>query len=253
MKNEPAKAGRKTTGEENEEQEEEEKSKEPEQQGGHKTTGQQLQAKDNIDASEKDTSDKTLEGEMSALAERNEVGIDRWEKAYPTKSGKKVVLPDQATEEEMQPPTQPVEGKLDTKTWKESMPQEAMDEIESMFLSPEEAAQKEAIFNKINKDYIEAQAQKEKHRNSAAEAAASKDKELEEQAQGLERYRKRKDRGKDTAETTEEALLQAVANRKISRKINYDAMSAIFEDGNFSTGSASNQDPFETEMEFGEV
>ncbi|KAL3905322.1 MAG: hypothetical protein SGILL_009723, partial [Bacillariaceae sp.] len=189
----------------------------------------------------------------SALAERNEVGTDKWDKAYPTKSGKKLELPDQATEEEMAPPTQPVEGKLDTKTWKECMPQEALDDLEAMFLSSEEAAQKEAIFNKINKDYLEAQAQKQKHKDTVEEAAASKEKELEEQAEGLERYRKRKDRGKETAETTEEALLQAVASRKISRKINYDAMSAIFEDGNFSTGSASVQDPFETEMEFGEV
>jgi transcription factor IIIB subunit 2 len=153
----------------------------------------------------------------------------------------------------MQPPAQPVEGKLDTKTWKASMPQEAIDEIESMFLLPQEPAQKEVIFSKINKDYVEAQTQKEKHRNSTAEAAASKDKELEERALGMECYRKRKDRGKDTAETIEEALLQAVANHKISRKINYNAMSAIFEDGNFSTGRASVQDPFETEMEFGEV
>ena len=36
--------------------------------------------------------------------------------------------------------------------------------------------------------------------------------------------------------TTEEALLAAVSTRKISRKINYDAMSAIFDDsGGFST------------------
>ena len=37
-------------------------------------------------------------------------------------------------------------------------------------------------------------------------------------------------------ETTQEALMQNLANRKISRKINYDAMSAIFDDaGSFAT------------------
>jgi hypothetical protein len=59
------------------------------------------------------------------------------------------------TEEEQQPPTQPTEGKLDTKSWRETMPQEAIDDIESLFLSPTEVAQKEAIFNKVNKDYID--------------------------------------------------------------------------------------------------
>jgi transcription factor IIIB 90 kDa subunit len=195
--------------------------------------------------------------ERNEIAERNQVGEGHnWEKAYPIKNGKKLVLPDHATEEERQPPTQPVEGKLDIKAWRETMPQESIDEIDSIFLSAEEVAQKEAIFNKINKDYIESQAQKEKHRNTEEQAAANQEKELVEQAQGLERYRKRKDRGKESAETTEEALLQAVASRKISRKINYDAMSAIFEDGNFSTGGASTEDTMESDvglMEFAEV
>ncbi len=36
--------------------------------------------------------------------------------------------------------------------------------------------------------------------------------------------------------TTEQALLAALSTRKVSRKINYDAMSSIFdEDGSFST------------------
>ena len=55
----------------------------------------------------------------------------------------------------------------------------------------------------------------------------------------MERYRKRKGRGHDS--TTEEALLEVVANRKISRKINYDAMSSIFDDGSFSTGGAAEE------------
>ncbi|KAL3906076.1 MAG: hypothetical protein SGILL_009421, partial [Bacillariaceae sp.] len=257
LKKTPSKAGPKTTGEDDEEEKEEEEIDPQKEPGSAENSAAELGTPEQNSTLEKEAGANSSEGDKTdktndkALTELNQVGTDRWEKAYPTKSGKKIVLPDQATAEEMQPPTQPVEGKLDTKGWKETMPQASIDEIESMFLSPEEAAQKEAIFNKINKDFLEAQAQKEKHRSTAEQAAASQEKELAEQAQGLERYRKRKDRGKETAETTEEALLQAVASRKISRKINYDAMSAIFEDGNFSTGSASAEDPFE--MEFGEV
>ena len=161
----------------------------------------------------------------------------QWEKAYPKSSkGKAIVLPDQSIPEERQPSTIPNEGLLDTKTWKKEMPPAMVDEFESLFRDPEEVAQKEAIFNKINKDYIALQAQKDKVRTSMEEAENLDEHELAEQAQGHERYRKRKNRGRETAETTEEALMQAVANRKISRKINYDAMSAIFDDaGSFST------------------
>jgi transcription factor IIIB 90 kDa subunit len=125
------------------------------------------------------------------------------------------------------------------------MPDQIVQDIEDILRNPTEVAQKEAIFNKINKDYIALQAQKEKNRENAEQTAVERDEELIAQAKGLERYRKRKNRGagggggdmndSDPA-TTEEALLLAVANRKISRKINYDAMSAIFDtDGTFST------------------
>lgn len=166
-----------------------------------------------------------------------------WEKAYPKNSfGKKIILPDHATPEERLPPTQPVEGTLDVTGWKKEMPQEMIDDIESIFRNPTEVAQKEAIFNKINKDYIILQAQKEKNRNAAEQANDNADKDMIEQTQGMERYRKRKGRNKDG--TTEEALLEVVANRKISRKINYDAMSSIFEEGSFSTSGAVLEDAF---------
>merc|ERR1712032_1270578 len=125
------------------------------------------------------------------------------------------------------------------------MPKDMVDDIESIFRNPTEVAQKEAIFNKINKDYIIVEAQKEKNRNSAEQAKDNAEKDLVEQKQGMERYRKRKGRGNDS--TTEEALLEAVANRKISRKINYDAMSSIFDDGSFSTGGVI-EDPFAIEQ-----
>mmetsp|Transcript_55206 Transcript_55206/g.59817 ORF Transcript_55206/g.59817 Transcript_55206/m.59817 type:complete len:129 (-) Transcript_55206:525-911(-) len=121
------------------------------------------------------------------------------------------------------------------------MPQDMVDGIESIFRNPTEIAQREAIFNKINKEYIIIQAQKEKNRSAAAKVLDNADVDL----LAVERYRKRKGRGKDS--TTEEALLEAVANRKISRKINYDAMSSIFDDGSFSTGGAT-EDPFVIEQ-----
>lgn len=167
---------------------------------------------------------------------------EQWEKAYPkSKLGKAMVLPDHSTPEERHPSLVPCEGLLDTKTWKDSMPQEMVEDFDSIFLSPTEIAQKEAIFNKRNKDYIELQAQKDKIRETSEEAENQDEKEMAEQEKGHERYaRKRRNRanrkGKTTGATTEEALLEAVANRKISRKINYDAMSAIFDDaGSFST------------------
>jgi transcription initiation factor TFIIIB Brf1 subunit/transcription initiation factor TFIIB len=161
----------------------------------------------------------------------------QWAQAYPkSKHGKAIILADHSTPEERLPSTVPVEGLLDLKGWKEDLPSEVVDDVDSIFRSPEEIATKEAIFNKINKDYIVAQEQKEKNRKQANVNQTQAEKELEEQTAGHERYRKRKNRGADTAETTEEALLAAVANRKISRKINYDAMSTIFdEDGTFST------------------
>lgn len=160
-----------------------------------------------------------------------------WVKAYPkSRIGKALILPDQAVPEERQPPTVANEGKLDTRKWKENMPAEMVEEIDSIFRDPTEVAEKEAIFNKINKDYIDIQAQKDRIREKTEDDVDHAERDLLEQAQGHERYRKRKNRGRDTDETTQEALMQNLANRKISRKINYDAMSAIFDDaGSFAT------------------
>jgi transcription initiation factor TFIIIB Brf1 subunit/transcription initiation factor TFIIB len=164
-----------------------------------------------------------------------------WKQAYPKgKYGKAMMLPEHATPEELEPSSIFVEGKLHTVVWKESMPQEMVQDVDSIFRNPREIAEKDAIFNKINKDYIELHAQKEKHRSTQEQTQTHNDKEMEEQEKGHDRYRKRKTRGKDPPETTEDALLQAVATRKISRKINYDAMSAIFDDdGTFSTDAAA--------------
>jgi transcription factor IIIB subunit 2 len=173
-----------------------------------------------------------------------------WEQAYPkSKFGKAIILPDHATAEERQASTMPVEAKLNFSEWKDNLPESISDDLDGIFRSEEEVAQKEAIFNSLNKNYLEQEERKETARLSAE--AATKDQEYDEvaQAEGHARYlktnrgRKRRRGGGGDAEegegdepTTEEALLAALAKRKISRKINYDAMSAIFdEDGSFST------------------
>jgi transcription factor IIIB subunit 2 len=169
-----------------------------------------------------------------------------WEKAYPrSKYGKALVLPGHATAEERQASAAPVEAKLNLAEWKQEMPDSIDEEIDNMFRSEDEVAQKEAIFNKINKDYIEQQERKEHDRMSAEVATEDHEKEDLAQAEGHARYksnRGRKNRqdgaaGEETEEpTTEEQLMAAVSNRKISRKINYDALSSIFDDdGSFST------------------
>ena len=204
----------------------------------------------NSESRKKDYDDSSANDDEKQVATTTNLTEAKWDKAYPKNSyGKKIILPDHATPEERLPPTQPVEGTLDTSVWRKDMPQDMIDDIESIFRNPTEVAQKEAIFNKINKDYIIVQAQKEKSRTAAEQANTTADKDLIEQTQGMERYRKRKGRGKDG--TTEEALLEVVANRKISRKINYDAMSSIFDDGSFSTGGADNENPFGTNEKIG--
>jgi transcription factor IIIB subunit 2 len=135
------------------------------------------------------------------------------------------------------------------------MPDSIDQEIDSMFRNDEEVAQKEAIFNKINKDYILQQERKELDRVNVEVAVEDKDKEGTAQAEAHARYksnRNRKNRGAggETGEpTTEEQLMAAVSNRKVSRKINYDALSSIFdEEGSFSTDVVGDSGPNEDQM-----
>jgi len=171
-------------------------------------------------------------------------------------NGKALVLPDQATAEELQKSTQPEEAKLNLDEWKDDMPDWCESEIDGLFRDDEEVKQKEAIFNKMNKDYIEKQERKESERLAAENLL--KEKEVEDAVQAEEharfmnsksqRHGRRRD-GKhvtfeDDGPTTEEALLAAISARKISRKINYDAMSAIFDDsGSFSTDMLEDHEP----------
>lgn len=190
---------------------------------------------------------------------------------YPTgNNGKALILPNQATAEELQPSTIPNTAQLNLETFKETMPQSYQDEMEGLFRNDEEVKQKEAIFIKMNQDYIEKQARKDRER--VAEEEAAKEKELDDAHQAEEHARfitsksqrhRRQERGgggaggkgvtfedgagdmmDDDVPTTEEALMAAISSRKISRKINYDAMSAIFDDsGTFATDLLEDNEP----------
>jgi hypothetical protein len=109
------------------------------------------------------------------------------------------------------------------------------------------------IFNKINKDYIEKQARKEQDLLNADKKGVDLVKEDTTQADAHARYtsnRNRKNRRDNGEEpTTEEQLMAAVSNRKISRKINYDALSSIFDDdGGFSTDAVEDTPATEDQM-----
>ena len=56
------------------------------------------------------------------------------------------------------------------------------------------------------------------------------------------------------AQSTEDALIANLANKRISRKINYDAMSAIFDsEGGFSTENLTSKRSKETGEEEDEI
>jgi transcription factor IIIB subunit 2 len=157
-------------------------------------------------------------------------------------SGKVILLPDQVTAEERQPSVAPTEAKLCLAEWKQEMPDSIHQELDDMFRTEEEVLQKEAIFNKINKDYISHQERKENERQNLKAATKHQEEDDMAQAAGQARYKEsrnkyNKRRGEEGA-TTEEQLRAAVSSRKVSRKINYDALSSIFgEDGSFATAT----------------
>lgn len=176
---------------------------------------------------------------------------------YPKgNNGKALVLPNQATAEELQKSSQPNEDKLKLDEWKVDMPAEAIDEIDNLFRGDDEVKQKEAIFNKMNADYIVKQERKESERLALENEQKEKESEDAVQAEGQARFlktqqnlKKRRRDGKSVTfeadrPTTEEALLAAISTRKISRKINYDAMSAIFDDeGTFALDDLEDNEP----------
>lgn len=160
--------------------------------------------------------------------------------AYPLgKNHRPIILPNQATAEELGKSSTKVEDVLNFEEWKAAVPTDAADEVDFLFRSDDEVREREAVFNAQNKEYLETVAQKENDRLMAEAATRAKQEDELAQEEGRRKYLKtsRSRKRKDGYElTTEEALLEVVRTRKISRKINYDAMSALFDDsGDFST------------------
>jgi transcription factor IIIB subunit 2 len=175
---------------------------------------------------------------------------------YPLgKNYRPVILPNQATAEELAPPTQKPEDVLNFEEWKARIPADASDEVDFLFRTDHEVREREAVFNAQNKDYLETQQQKE-NEILLAEAASRANQEDElAQEEGRRRYLKTsRSRKRAFALTTEEALLEVVRTRKISRKINYDAMSALFDDsGDFSTNLLNDKERKTEEGDVGEA
>lgn len=180
---------------------------------------------------------------------------------YPLGSNHRpVILPNQATAEELEAPTQKAVDQLNFEEWKAGVPEDADAEVDLLFRGDEEVREREAVFNAQNKEYIETQQQKENDRLMAEVASRAKEEDEMAQEEGRKRYlkssrsRKRKD-GYDPNElTTEEALLEVVRKRKVSKKINYDAMSALFDDsGDFSTDLLSDRNGKKEEFSVAEA
>jgi transcription factor IIIB subunit 2 len=180
---------------------------------------------------------------------------------YPLgKNHRPLILPNQATAEELASPTQKSEDVLNFAEWKAAVPSEAADEVLFLFRSDDEVREREAVFNAQNKEYLEMQQQKESELLMAEAATRAKHEDELAQEEGRKRYlkssrsRKRKDGWDPNELTTEEALLEVVRTRKISRKINYDAMSALFDDsGDFSTDLLNDRQRKREDAEVGEV
>jgi len=157
---------------------------------------------------------------------------------------------------------------MDLSEWNENIPPEIAATLGHMFRGDGEAQEQEAIFNSMNAEYLE-KAERKRMEAAAAERAGAEDEDderdqTERQARllhGIKKKRKGKKPGLDGADgpqTAEEALLAAVSQRRVSRKINYDAMSSIFgEDGGFvldgaegSAGDAGQPDGGAIEQEY---
>lgn len=166
---------------------------------------------------------------------------------YPVgHNGRPLVLPQQATQEELAPSTQPAEDTLDMNSWKDSMPNPFAEDFDDLFRDENEVKAKEVLFNRMNVDYLEREKKKASERKEKEDSVKDKDNDEAVQEEKRARYLRKKsgrkrrfgdEDGDDTdGPSTEEALLAEISRRKISRKINYDAMTSIFDDdGGFST------------------
>lgn len=173
------------------------------------------------------------------------------------KDGSVLVLPNQATEEELRKSIQPEEDRLYLEEWMSEMPDKCVDEIEELFRDDKEVRQKEVIFNKVNKDFIEQQERKESEK-LAQECLRKEENDIDAvQEEDKMRYLKKRSKNVNSSDrvknginfyndslATKDVVLTTISARKISRKINYDALSAIFDEvGSFSTDLLEDNEP----------
>lgn len=156
---------------------------------------------------------------------------------YPkAPNGKTLILPSEAHPSELVP-AQPTIEKIDLQDWKTSMPEDSQKEMEYLFRNDEEVAQKEAIFNSLHQEYLRKMEQQEEDRKFQEKNEKEIEKEedvTEKQAKAFQKKRRQNWSAEDDP-STEDLLRATVSSRKISRKINYEAMGSIFdEDGGFS-------------------
>eukprot|EP00047_Mylnosiga_fluctuans_P005308 m.239700 g.239700 ORF g.239700 m.239700 type:complete len:525 (-) comp13527_c0_seq1:264-1838(-) len=94
------------------------------------------------------------------------------------------------------------------------------DEIDDVIMPAEEAAEKERIWNEMNKDYLEKQAAKEQQ--------AALDKEMGVVKREPKKRKRRRDPVTEpTAATAEEALQHMLAQKKVSKKLNYAVLEGL--------------------------
>eukprot|EP00523_Entomoneis_sp_CCMP467_P015429 CAMPEP_0168780430 /NCGR_PEP_ID=MMETSP0725-20121227/8115_1 /TAXON_ID=265536 /ORGANISM="Amphiprora sp., Strain CCMP467" /LENGTH=637 /DNA_ID=CAMNT_0008830273 /DNA_START=106 /DNA_END=2020 /DNA_ORIENTATION=+ len=158
----------------------------------------------------------------------------KFEKVYPRNgAGKLVMLSDHATQEEMQQSVAPVEAKLSLTDFKKDMPDSMEHELDDIFRTDEEEMQKEAIFNKINKDYLEQQERKDSLKHVEETGEIEQDQDDAAQVEGHARYtqKKRSRRKRKMGDIPEEEQGDTADGVEMTVE-NYDALSSIFdEDG----------------------
>lgn len=163
------------------------------------------------------------------------------------------------------------EERIDLKAWIQSIPRDSAinSEIKELIRSEEDEKEKVTLFEEMNADYLKRQKDKEDARIETEKAEKKKQDELTEQQKSKEAYRNTRkkdgdDRGRGKASrakrkrkgigTTaldieasqsmsgdiQSAVTNTLASRRVSRKINYDAMSKIFKDDghSFESGKA---------------
>ena len=154
------------------------------------------------------------------------------------------------------------QAKIDIDTWSCTIPDDMVDELKGLVREEDEAKEKDKIFETLNADYLKKQKEKEAARVQSEADAAKKLEELKKQEKSEEDYRKitggasskkdsdggeaggktkkkeRKRKGigtldfqsvnlTDTADV-QSAVMATLQTRRVSRKINYDAMSKLF-------------------------